>query len=111
MTSASRKQRSRETEAVVAERLQEVFPGAARIPASLPGNDILNTPGHAIECKARRDLRLVEWLRQVGRRAKDDELPVVIHRPDGFGPATVDDWPVTMPMWAYIELLKRERKQ
>lgn len=104
-TRASRKARSRETEQVVADRLKEVFPDAQRVPASLPGSDILHVPGFDIEVKARRDLNLTGWLKQATARAGED-MPVVVHRPDGYGPSKVDQWPVTMPMWVFIEMVK-----
>lgn len=109
MSSASRRQRSRETEQIVADRLKEVWPYADRRPASLPGSDILNTPGWDVEVKARRDLNLTAWLKQATQRAGED-LPVVIHRPDGYGPERIDQWPVTMPMWVFVTLM-RERNQ
>lgn len=103
---ASRRARSRKTEEIVAERLIDVFPGACRRPASLPGSDILNTPGFDIEVKARRDLRLTAWLAQAAKRAGGD-IPVVVHRPDGYGPERIDQWPVTLTMADFIRLLER----
>jgi hypothetical protein len=105
--SASRKQRSRETEHIVAEALRPIFPLAVRVPASLPGSDILNTPGIACEVKARRDLNLTGWLRQASARGDALNLPVVISRPDGYGPERVSIWPATVPFWVFLELLER----
>jgi len=105
MTSASRKARSRESEFTVALALQRVFPDAVAVASALSGKDILNTPGVAVEVKSRRDLRLPEWLKQASRNA-GLETPVVIHRPDGFGPKTVLDWPVTMTMNHFMALLE-----
>lgn len=105
MTAASRRARSRKTEEIVAERLREVFPGAARRPASLPGSDILNTPGYDVEVKARRDLHLTAWLKQASDRAGTD-LPVVVHRPDGYGPERIDQWPVTMRLADFVRLIR-----
>lgn len=105
MSAASRRARSRKTEEIVANRLTEVFPAAERRPASLPGSDILNTPGFDIEVKARRDLHLTAWLKQASDRAGDN-LPVVVHRPDGYGPERIDQWPVTMPMWVFVALMR-----
>jgi len=109
MSAASRRARSRKTEEIVANRLTEVFPAAERRPASLPGSDILNTPGFDIEVKARRDLHLTAWLKQASDRAGDN-LPVVVHRPDGYGPERIDQWPVTMRLTDFIELISRNRR-
>lgn len=106
MTAASRKARSRESEQVVADRLLDVFPNAQRRPASIPGSDVMNTPGFDVEVKARRDLSLPAWLRQAAKRA-GSALPVVVHRPDGYGPERIDDWPVTMRMADWVELVRR----
>lgn len=104
-TRASRKARARATEKAVAEALRRVFPDAVAVASALSGSDILSTPGIAVEVKARRDLNLTEWLRQASRNA-GVETPVVIHRPDGFGPATVLDWPVTMTLEHFMALLE-----
>lgn len=107
-TSASRKARSRETEKAVAAYLGAyVFPDAEAVASALPGKDIHNTPGVAVEVKARRALRLPEWLRQAEKNASSDELPVVISRPDGMGPQSVDNWPVTMRLYEFVRLLER----
>jgi len=107
MTAASRKQRGRETEHAVAEALRPIFPLAVRVPASLPGADVLNTPGLTVEVKARRDLNLPAWLKQASSRSSPDVLPVVISRPDGYGPERVQIWPVHIPLWAFLVLLER----
>lgn len=104
---ASRKARSRETEKTVALYLKEhLFPEAVAVPSALSGKDILNTPGLAVEVKSRRDLNLTAWLRQARKNAGQD-IPAVIHRPDGFGVTTVCDWPVTLTLHDFVDLLKR----
>ena len=107
MTAASRKQRARLTEAMVAEVLRDIYPDAVRIPASLPGADILFTPGITVEVKARRDLDLTGWLKQATTRGSYEALPVVISRPDGYGVERINSWPAIVPVWVLIELLKR----
>jgi len=102
----ARVRRGRKTQAIVAARLQDLFPGCEPVPASLPGRDILGTPGVAIEVKARRDLVLPGWLRQAAKNAGTD-LPVLIHRPDGFGEQSVGDWPVTMRLADWEKLMER----
>ena len=52
----------------------------------------MGMPAFAIEVKSRRDLNLPAWLKQAGSRPG---LPMVIHRPDGFGYEKLGLWPVT----------------
>lgn len=108
--------RARESEDAVAEFLAgNGWPGARRPGASLPGPDTLSTPGLRFEIKARRDLRLTTWLEQAGPRPADgavmtdavpDPLPIVVHRPDGWGPAKVGLWPATMRLEDLAALLR-----
>lgn len=78
--------RGRRTQAVVAAWLREHgWLKAESVWGSAPGKDILNTPGHAIEVKARRDFDPSKWLRQSARNAAEDERPCVIVRMDGQG--------------------------
>ena len=103
---STRKVRSRETEKAVAEALRGLYPDAAAVPSALPGKDILNTPGLAVEVKARRALDLPAWCRQSEKNALDDELPVVVSRPDGFGPASIGQWPVIITVERFLWLLE-----
>lgn len=104
---ASRKARARETEQVVTLYLKEhLYPDAIAVASALSGRDILNTPGIAVEVKARRDLNLPAWLRQAAKNAEQD-IPVVVHRPDGFGITTVCDWPVTLTLHDFVRLLHK----
>lgn len=106
MVSRARKTRSRETEKAVAEALRGLYPDANAVPSALPGKDILNTPGLAVEVKARRNLDLPAWCRQSAKNAADGELPVVVSRPDGFGPASIGQWPVIITMESFLWLLE-----
>lgn len=101
----SRKGRARETERLVAEFLHPVFPYAERVPASLPGRDVLHTPGVTIEVKARRDLNLPAWLKQAGARATEEEIPVLVIRPDGFGEARIGEWAAVVTLETLLRLL------
>ena len=85
--------RGRESEEWVAEKFRyNGWVNAERRPASLPGADIMGMPGFAIEVKARRELKLTQWLKQAETRPG---LSMVIHRPDGFGRDKLGIWPVT----------------
>jgi hypothetical protein len=102
----SRKARGMKTQALVAEWLAtRGFPFATDAGAGRQGRDILNTIGLAIEVKARRDLSLPAWLRQAVKTAAGD-IPAVIHRPDGFGEASMADWPVTMRLEDWTRLVR-----
>jgi hypothetical protein len=87
----ARVSRGRKSQQIATDYLKPVFPDAASIAASLPGKDILNTPGWAFEVKARRGFSPAEWLKQAKKNAAAD-VPVVIMRPDGYGEAKVADW-------------------
>jgi len=93
------------TQKVVAQWFQEHgFPHAESTGSGRAGVDILGMIGFAVEVKARRDLALTEWLRQAAKESRVG-LPVVIHRPDGFGEASVESWPVTMTLADFTTLI------
>lgn len=109
--------RARETEDAVAEFLAEAgWPEARRPAAFLAGPDTLHVPGLRFEIKARRDLRLTTWLEQAAPArltaaevylgAVPAELPIVVHRPDGWGPAKVGLWPASMRLEHLVALLR-----
>ena len=102
----SRKQRGRQSEALVAEFLRPVFPNAQRVPASLPGQDVLGTPGWAIEVKARRGLDLPGWLKQAHTRSIGLDVPVLVVRPDGFGPERIEQWAAVVTLETLRDLMK-----
>jgi hypothetical protein len=91
MTSQHRKRRGAKTQSLVAAAWREDgWPFCEDTGAGRNGRDLLGTPGLSVEVKARRDFGPLAWMRQA---AKHDGLPVVVMRPDGAGPATIDDWP------------------
>jgi hypothetical protein len=100
---SSRVRRGRESEEAVAAYLRENgWPDARRRPASLSGADIENTPDLSFEVKARRELDLPGWLRQAWNHGG---LPIVVSRPDGYGPQTVSQWPAILPLRVLVQLL------
>ena len=106
MTSASRKARGSQTQNAAANWFRtNGWPYAEPVGAGRPGRDITGTPGLACEVKARRDLRPSEWVRQATNGAGGD-LPFVVHRPDGMGPASIADWPVTLRLEDFTALLR-----
>src|SRR5690606_41283720 len=71
-----------------------------------PGADLSGTPGLDVEVKARRGWAPLEWMRQQAKRVHSGVIPVAIVRPDGAGPATVDDWPAVVPHGVLRRLLR-----
>ena len=101
---SSRKRRAADTQRAVANYLaQRGWPYATDAGAGRQGEDILGVPGLAIEVKARRDLNLTAWLKQANNGRG---LPIVIHRPDGYGPASIDSWPATLRLDELVKLLR-----
>jgi hypothetical protein len=103
-TLATAKRKGAETQAFVAQYFAEHgWPYATDAGAGRNGSDILGTPGLAIEVKARKDLHLPAWLRQASGEVG---LPIVIHRPHGFGLASIADWPSIMRLADQVNLLR-----
>ena len=102
---STRKSRGRETERLVADRLRSIWPHAYATAPGAPGPDVNETPGYAVEVKARRGLNLPEWMRQASRHSQArGGVPLLVVRLDGQGPASVDDWPVVMRLADFIDL-------
>ncbi len=104
MTSPHRKRRGAETQAALAGYLRDHgWPFATDAGAGRQGSDILNTPGLGWEAKARRDFSPLAWIRQADNGSG---VPLCVHRPDGMGPATVANWPVTLRLSDVVTLLR-----
>jgi hypothetical protein len=107
----TRKQRAHDTERAVAQWFRENgWPYAEPVGAGRDGSDVTGIPGLCVEVKARRDLNLPQWLRQHSNSLADGDaqawqLPLVVHRPDGYGPARIAEWPVTMRLDDFTALL------
>ena len=102
--SASRKVRAAETQRTVAAYLADNgWPYATDAGAGRPGSDVLGVPGLAVEVKARRDLRPLEWVRQADNGGG---LPLCVFRPDGMGPASIEEWPVLIRLADVVRLLR-----
>ena len=106
-TVASRKRRGRETELIVAGYLAaHGWPFAEATGSGTPGRDVTGTPGLAFEIKARRGFDVMAAMRQAIRNAGCD-IPLIIMRPDGAGPATVAAWPLIVPLGSGIDLIRQ----
>lgn len=107
MPSNSRKSRGAETQRLVAAYMVEHgWPWATDAGAGRTGSDILNTPGLKVEVKARRDFNITAWLRQASG-APTPGVPCVVQRPDGYGPAKIEDWPMIFRFGDGIILLRQ----
>ena len=98
----NRKERGAATERLVAERLRVIWPHACVTRG--PGVDIDNTPGAAVEVKARANLAIPAFLRQAKANAGSSLMPVLVLRLNGQGPASIDDWPVVLRLADFIDL-------
>jgi hypothetical protein len=104
VTAASRKQRGSATQTAVAQWFaQHGWPYAESTGAGRQGSDITGIPGLACEVKARREFTPLAWIRQA---AAGKGLPFVVHRPDGMGPASIAEWPVTLRLADFTNLLQ-----
>ena len=104
MTSTEyRRRRGLQTQNLVAEWFRGLgWPHAESAGSGRKGVDVLGLPGLACEVKARRELRLVAWLRQA---RTTPGVSFVVHRPDGMGPQAIAEWPVTMRLADFTQLL------
>lgn len=81
------------------------WPFAESAGAGRPGVDVTGMPGVAVEVKARRNFNMVGFLRQATTERRKG-LPVVVIRPDGFGPARISEWGALMTLADFTELLR-----
>lgn len=102
----ARVSRGRATQEMVAQWFRDHgAPNAKSRPASLPGTDVYDVPGLAIEVKARADESITTWLKQAVKNAGGD-LPFVVYRPNGYGPERINEWPVILRLEDFTELLQ-----
>lgn len=107
MPSQHRKHRGYASQRIVAEAFRKAgWIYAEPTGAGRQGTDILGILGVDVEVKARRGLNLTGALNQQEDRAADGILPVTIIRPDGYGPARIDDWPAALKFKHLQRLLK-----
>jgi hypothetical protein len=93
-----------QTQPLVAAYLREHgFPWATDAGSGRPGTDILNTPGLGWEIKARAQFDPLAWLRQARGYPG---LPLVVWRPNGYGPSNIAAWPMMTLFGPGVELLR-----
>ena len=102
----ARVSRGRATQELTAAWFRERgWPNASSRAASLPGVDITGMPGLAPEVKATRGENLTGALRQAAHNADIAELPFVVFRPAGYGPARIEEWLVAISLEDFTSLL------
>ncbi len=108
--SQARKRRGRETEHMVARAFAtDGWPFAQPTGAGAAGRDITGLPGLAAEVKARSGFDPMANMRQAINHATKDpgSVPLVVMRPNGYGEATIDQWPVFLPFGTMRKLLRQ----
>jgi hypothetical protein len=98
----TRKARGAETERRFAEHLAANGWPHAQVSRG-KGSDVLGCAGLLWELKARRGFTPLAWLRQV--RSHGAGLPIAVIRPDGLGPAHINEWAAMLRVADLIELL------
>lgn len=102
---SSRVRRGRSTQALVAAWFREHgWPDAESRPASLPGEDIIGLGHISVEVKASSRFNLLGALKQSRANAQGG-LPLVVYRPDGYGPEKISGWVVAMTLEDATRLL------
>lgn len=104
----SRKHRGYETQRLLAARWRDngLFPYTTDAGAGRQGSDLLNTPGLAVEIKARDAVSLPAGLRQAAEGAKPGDVPILVARHNGQGAASMDEWTVTMRLIDFENLVR-----
>lgn len=102
----SRKARGSATQNLAADWFtRHGFPYATPAGAGRAGRDVLGMLGLAPEIKARAKFLPLEWVRQARANA-DRDLPFVLLRCNGQGPATIADWPVLLRLEDFTALIR-----
>lgn len=105
MSTQSRKHRGMRTQKLVAEWFADRgWPFAESAGTGRSGTDITGTVDIAVEVKARRELRPLQWTRQAVEAAQG-RLPFVVFRPDGAGETSVASWPCLIRLEDLTRLL------
>lgn len=103
----STRRRGFESERIVADYLTSLGWEVAPPSHGAGGSDLLGIEGTVWEVKARNRLNLREAMTQaIDHKEYDDDLPIVVVRLSGEGPARVADWPAVVPLSVLARLLK-----
>jgi hypothetical protein len=98
--------RGRRTAQAVAAALRSAgLTHAEAVTGAMTGQDITGAPGLSIEVKATAGNPNPAALRQARANARDDDICLTVWRPNGSGPATLDDWVVSLTFADAVRLL------
>lgn len=88
--------------------LRVLFPHVRRSGKGFEGADFINTPKFSIEAKARKAMKLAEWVKQseLDAKASGAKYPIVIHKRRFFGPQKAY---VTMSLESWVEMLAAQQ--
>ena len=107
MSNASRRQRGRETEKILADYLvRHGFKTAHVTSMAASGSDILGIDGVDWEVKARRGLVISETMAQLRRRRRTTGIGIGVLRLDKQGEKAVGEWVAILNTDDLIYLLK-----
>jgi len=68
--------------------------------SGIGGDDVVGIPYIHVECKHQEKMHLYDWMSQAKHDAKDDEIPIVIHKKNNCADL------VTMEFRDWIELYR-----
>jgi hypothetical protein len=103
---SARKARGSATQAIAAAWFRRHgLPYCTDAGAGRSGRDLLGMLGLAPEIKARTKLDPLAWVRQARDNAGPD-LPFVLFRCNGQGPASVAEWPVLLRLEDFTRLVR-----
>ncbi|CAB5216914.1 hypothetical protein UFOVP199_8 [uncultured Caudovirales phage] len=106
--SQHRKHRGYDSQRIVADYLAKTgWPYAESTGAGRSGTDVTGTPGIDWEVKARRGFNITAAMDQLADRGKEGVAAVAVIRPDGYGPARIEQWPALMTLKQAVELLRQ----
>jgi hypothetical protein len=105
MPSRTRITRGRKSQEIAADYMRPIWPDGESKGAFLPGVDIENTPGWRVEVKGTRDGTTLAAMKQAEHHAGEG-VPIVIWRPDGYGPEKVGQWLVVMRLQDFRGIAK-----
>lgn len=101
----SRVARGRQTQRMVAQWFRaHGWPDAKSIEAFLPGADVTGVDGYAIEVKATSKGDLLAALKQAENNRIEDQTPIVIWRPNGYGETRQGEWVVALTLEHFTRL-------
>lgn len=107
----SRVARGRATQRMVAAWFRaHGWPDAKSVEAFLPGADVHGVADFAIEVKATSRGDLLAALRQAKSNCVEDQKPVVVWRPNGYGEKQQSEWVVAMTLADFTTLIKGQKQ-